>query len=554
MPDLSDHLLTGTNNPNKQASVDWGNAIIGALGAVPINVKDYGIVEGDASGANGVANSTAFAALQAHLSANEHNASGISRRGLDPIYFPPGWYEFADHDADGVAIDLTEGTYNITGAGMPKIDVVGDPTCATVLKFPAGVTGIVVQSFDTSGTTTKDGTSHTSGVGTLIQNLAVQGGFSGTEGEHHGIIIRAPAHLRFVQANGFEGDGIQLIGDSRASGGHSGALSGNVDGSTLFACYADENRTGLYLEGADANVCKIDAFSAKNNRAWGIWDSGMLGNVFSMIHTSANGSTSYNDGTTMGATIVTHSGNHYYCIAGQSSGASTNAPSGTTADNTWWAYRAAGSVSATRPAWVSGILVRDGGAYYGDNTAAGTHWDNPYAEGNQAFPQTVGGHHTTQGQMEGLRGTRIRTAADGNVNIKSPATVLSGNIQAPGVASSFGPRTGTAANNAVALDTTSAANQLTFRSWSGGVSQNDGFIKGTRGSGLVVNDRIGPVKIKIGDVDHVEVNSAGLSLVAGKTINFASLTNAADDAAAATASVPVGNVYRNGSQLMVRVA
>lgn len=35
---------------------------------------------------------------------------------------------------------------------------------------------------------------------------------------------------------------------------------------------------------------------------------------------------------------------------------------------------------------------------------------------------------------------------------------------------------------------------------------------------------------------------------------LAQLTNAADDAAAATAGVPVGRLYRNGSVLMIRVA
>lgn len=37
-------------------------------------------------------------------------------------------------------------------------------------------------------------------------------------------------------------------------------------------------------------------------------------------------------------------------------------------------------------------------------------------------------------------------------------------------------------------------------------------------------------------------------------IAVGALTNAVDDAAAATASVPVGRLYRNGSVLMVRVA
>lgn len=36
--------------------------------------------------------------------------------------------------------------------------------------------------------------------------------------------------------------------------------------------------------------------------------------------------------------------------------------------------------------------------------------------------------------------------------------------------------------------------------------------------------------------------------------NFSSLTNATDDAAAAAAGVSVGQLYRNGSQVMIRVS
>lgn len=37
-------------------------------------------------------------------------------------------------------------------------------------------------------------------------------------------------------------------------------------------------------------------------------------------------------------------------------------------------------------------------------------------------------------------------------------------------------------------------------------------------------------------------------------LSLASLVNAVDDTAAATAGVPVGGLYRNGSVLMIRVA
>lgn len=51
----------------------------------------------------------------------------------------------------------------------------------------------------------------------------------------------------------------------------------------------------------------------------------------------------------------------------------------------------------------------------------------------------------------------------------------------------------------------------------------------------------------------ITVTDAGIGLAANKTLNFAAIQNAVDDAAAAAVSVPVGSVYRNGSVLMVRV-
>lgn len=59
---------------------------------------------------------------------------------------------------------------------------------------------------------------------------------------------------------------------------------------------------------------------------------------------------------------------------------------------------------------------------------------------------------------------------------------------------------------------------------------------------------------RVNGVQPATIDANGINFPAGKTINFASLTNAANDAAAATAGVPVGSVYRNGSALMVRVA
>ena len=45
-----------------------------------------------------------------------------------------------------------------------------------------------------------------------------------------------------------------------------------------------------------------------------------------------------------------------------------------------------------------------------------------------------------------------------------------------------------------------------------------------------------------------------LTRITHKQLNLVGLINAVDDVAAASAGVPIGGMYRNGSVLMVRVA
>jgi hypothetical protein len=99
------------------------------------------------------------------------------------------------------------------------------------------------------------------------------------------------------------------------------------------------------------------------NRQAGIYDSSLLGNAY---HRVPHGQQRHPDGqrwcVTVAATCVSYGGKLYQVVVGQDAGASTNAPSGTTADNQWWWYRQAGAPGPGGPLWVSGIHVRAGGA------------------------------------------------------------------------------------------------------------------------------------------------------------------------------------------------
>jgi hypothetical protein len=107
-----------------------------------------------------------------------------------------------------------------------------------------------------------------------------------------------------------------------------------------------------------------------------------LGNYEFGAHAANNGIMS----STGPFTMVSYSGNRYAVREGQEAGALTNAPSGTTADNTWWLFAYAGGVQPTIPAWVSGMggaSLWSGGAYHMAGLNQGGSLISCYSEGGQ---------------------------------------------------------------------------------------------------------------------------------------------------------------------------
>jgi hypothetical protein len=112
------------------------------------------------------------------------------------------------------------GTYHL---GSTTLDIThtlrirGESTAAgggaTVLKWNSGTTGIRVQSFNTTGATAVIApapSDNTSGQGSIIEGLLLQGNYAGTESEAHGIHLRGDATVRDCGIYGFAGDGIHV--------------------------------------------------------------------------------------------------------------------------------------------------------------------------------------------------------------------------------------------------------------------------------------------------------------------------------------------------------
>lgn len=344
-------------------------------GAVADNVTDDG---------------PAFIAAIAYLKALAVNPVSTWYKGSGRLHVPSGSYYLGS-----TTLDITH-TLIIEGDDTGFMD-----GHATKLRWTDGCTGIRVQAYDTEGADdTNDGTGFHGGDGTIIRNLYLLGGLDddSTEGEYHAIHLRSRAIVENVAGTKWQGDGIHIFADV--------GVSGNASLCQVSTCRFTYVRTGVYLDGGDVNVCNIKSVDVTYARRWGFWDSAFLANRFESCHASNCGMS--NPGYT--PSIAVYSSKLYAVVAGQETGASTNAPSGTTADNTWWYYVDAGSASVpyNYVAWTSGLTWAAGGPYYVDNANAGTTLDDCYSEGGQGPSQlpylglAIGGTHGS-----GVKGARL---------------------------------------------------------------------------------------------------------------------------------------------------
>jgi hypothetical protein len=337
-----------------------------ALDHVAVNPAWYGLVEGD-DPANGPANSVAFAALMADLATTNRFR----------VVMPAGTYWFSD------TIDIGVGNLVLEGAASGGLE-----EASSILKFPAGVTGIRIQNDQSSGGTVRDGAAHSSGGGTVLRNLALEGSFTTSEAEAHGVQLRRKATIENLTISNFEGDGIYVGADLGAASGATPPY-GNDNCSSISRVSVSGCRNGICIDGADANAITLVMPNLNLNRQWGYSDSSFLGNTIVGGQIGTNGVVAANDGVTIGASEVSYSANIYGAIVGQEAWCSTNAPSGTTADNQGWYYIASGGPTLGKPAWSSGMLVRAGGCVHDDSLTAACVYTGVYAEDDQGKAQIV---------------------------------------------------------------------------------------------------------------------------------------------------------------------
>lgn len=363
----------------------------------PVNPEWFGMVP-NASGSAG-ANVTAWNNMKAALRkiAVERDAN---YPGLAAIEFPNAIFYF------NAPLDVDDGVMSVRGSVMER---------GTTLRWSVASTGLRIQYYDTSGGSGGSVSAHESSGHTVIERLQIEGiyynAFAGvgvTEGEHHGIQMRAMAHLRDVTINGFPGDGIYV---------NAGALSpgfrGNANMFSLINVAARCCRNGLTTIGADSGAYNVFGGSFDNNRAFGHFEpeDSTLGGSFWGTHFDSNGDVSLS--ATVPATITKHSGLWYSCVYGQEAWASANAPTGTATDNQGWQYIGpTGSAAVVN--WFNGINVRGGGSVLAKSANAQTAYWNTYSEPGLGHAQIHspnaaygGGIANNGGATNGLTGLRV---------------------------------------------------------------------------------------------------------------------------------------------------
>lgn len=311
--DLTAYRVTGTNNPDKQVSVDrWNNV----LTAIERGVDSVSVLAHGASADNVTDDLAAFQAALAAL-----DAAGGGR-----LIIPAGTYYLSD-------------TLNIN----QHVHIQGEGYNRTILRFGKNCNGIVFNHEGSTYTTTDDTITAAGGgtaEGSSLSDIYLYGGnvdadASGTITSYnagdsttgHGVRIRTTyIHLNRVRISFFGGDGFNI----NATSGGANDVQGNANTFLLSDCTSIYNRgNGLLINGNDANAGTTINFSAIHCGGSGIMDWSFLGNTHIQPHTRDCGvddPTVAGTGTGGPTGTCIYNSVYYYVVSGQTTAASTTEP------------------------------------------------------------------------------------------------------------------------------------------------------------------------------------------------------------------------------------
>lgn len=197
------------------------------------------------------------------------------------MFIPKGAYQVSDsiHFSKHIVIE---------GEG-----VIGYP--ATQLTFPENKNGLVFSYTVAQG-----------GFGAEVSNISITGQYATPANTSvHAITIRTRVNFTNVIINQFDGNGFhvsacgyQPLGDNNNYGNASTSVLTNVS--------AHYCTNGIFIEGCDASTILFNNIDCSQNRRWGVFDNGFLGNTYTKPHFAFNGA------AITGATTVVKYNNVYY--------------------------------------------------------------------------------------------------------------------------------------------------------------------------------------------------------------------------------------------------
>lgn len=374
------------------------------------------------------------------------------------------WGAFNDA-IESIAVGVTEGTslfvpvgvYRLSrplhikrplklfgGHGMSQVGTGNEG--ATVLKFDAGVHGVIVHR---SATSSDGGSGENSVIEDLVIRAASKSGSSA-----RGLTCFATAYLTRVMVESFPSHGIAVLaasdmnaphafntvwsalatikegdvrqhlstgggdpdnnrryiavqgGTTAASLGPSGTGSSITDGSVIWkyvsGCFANVGKIqscrsstnsghGFLFEGDNANAWSVEACDASSNGEWGYLDNSFLGNTYTACHAATNGDNGPRNGSVTAWAPSTayavgayrlNGGRKYKCVT-----AGTSAGSGGPTTTSTTTAETDGSCQWRYVAYLPGPFGAELDEYGNSNGNIGnahTQWLGCYSEADQA--------------------------------------------------------------------------------------------------------------------------------------------------------------------------
>ncbi len=319
---------------------------------------------------------------------------GIYNIGLS-IYFPAGKYKMS------ATIRIKRRTTRLYG------DAGSSGTPGTILNWPVGVPGIVIEHSNTyNGTTVAVGHS---GYGSVIENLLIQStvvtGPGGTAKDTHAIQMRATARVKSCYITDWGGNGVHIV----AAAGSGGATEGNCNGWQVEDCFVVRCENGIFTDLADVNAGCARNVSTIYCRRWAIWDSSFLGNMYVNCEAADSGR-EVNAAITIlyNTAYCTYGGDIYQLHPGAAFDAGISTTPGT--DLTVWYPVSSGNFPQPWTGLEPSGWYRSGGAYLCDNLNAATVLIGCYTEGGQGQSWLLGPQLNVGGFMSGI-GTYIGGSA-----------------------------------------------------------------------------------------------------------------------------------------------